>query len=86
MLTLQDCIGFSGVTPEQLEAIADHEHLEMVVAAEWAECMLDRPNGCEIVEHVLADQVAHCRAHGRMARTRRYQDGLDDFVRCHPHH
>ena len=86
MLTLQDCIGFVGLTPEQVEAIADHEHLEMILATEWAECILDKPNGCMIVEGVLADEVDHWRCHGDSQRSRRYQAGLDEFVHHYPHH
>lgn len=86
MLTLQDCIGFTGLTPEQIEAIAEHEHLGMILATEWAECILDRPNGCDIVQCVLADEVEQCRAVGDMARCKRYESCLDDFVRTHQTH
>ncbi len=81
MLTLQDCLGFSRLTPEQIEAIAVHQHLEMIVAAEWAESMLDRPGGRSVVERVLAAEVDRCRSRGDLRRWRRYQSGLDDFVR-----
>lgn len=84
MLTLQDCIGFSGLTPEQLEAVADHEHLDMIIAAEWAETMLDKPNGADIVEHVLSDEVDYCETHGNRSRHDRYQACLDEFHKQHP--
>lgn len=83
MLTLQDCIGICGLNPDQVEAIADHEHLNMIIAAEWAECMLDRPDGTMIVRHVLEDEAAQCRAAGDFMRSRRYQVGLSDFNRSH---
>lgn len=81
MLTLQDCIGICGLNPDQVEAIADHEHLNMILAAEWAECMLDKPGGRDIVSHVLEDEAAHCRAAGDYQRSRRYQQGLAQFRR-----
>ncbi|HIJ61231.1 MAG TPA: hypothetical protein HPQ04_00920 [Rhodospirillaceae bacterium] len=81
MLSLHDCLGFSRLTPEQIEAIADHEHLDMIPAAEWAEWVLDRPNGPVIVQCLLTDQLEHCRAHGDIRRSHRYQSGLDDFIR-----
>ena len=81
MLSLHDCLGLSRLTPDQIEAIADHEHLDMIPAAEWAEWVLDRPNGTVIVQCMLTDQVAHCQAHGHIDRGRRYQSGLDDFIR-----
>ncbi|HVI52101.1 MAG TPA: hypothetical protein VM661_12885 [Candidatus Sulfotelmatobacter sp.] len=84
MLSLQDCIGFSGLTPEQLEAIADHEHLELIIAAEWAEQTLDRSDGEELVEQMLTEEVAYCASHHKTDRLRRYMTGLTDFHRQHP--
>jgi hypothetical protein len=83
MLTLQDCIGFSGLTADQLEAIADHENLDMIIAAEWAEAVLDRPEGEDMVERMLAEEVAFCESHHKEDRLIRFQAGLDDF---HKHH
>jgi len=79
MLTLQDCIGLSGLTSEQVEAIADHEHLDMILAAEWAETVLDRPNGQTIVEHILIEEISFCRDHGCIDRLRRFQHGLEEL-------
>jgi len=85
MLTLQDCIGFSGLTPDQLEAIADHEHLDMIIAAEWAESTLERTDGEELVEHMLAEEVDYCQSHHKADRLRRYQSGLAEFHKQHQH-
>jgi hypothetical protein len=85
MLTLQDCIGFSGLTPDQLEAIADHEHLDMIIAAEWAEVTLDKPEGEELVERMLAEEIDRCASHHKDEALRRYQAGLEEFHKQHPH-
>ena len=85
MLTLQDCIGFSGLTPDQLEAVADHEHMDMIIAAEWAEVTLDQPEGEELVERMLAEEVAHCESRHLGDRVDRYQAGLEQFHKQHPH-
>ena len=85
MLTLQDCIGFSGLTADQLEAVADHEHMDLIIAAEWAEATLDRPEGEEMVERMLAEEVEFCETHPKGDRLIRYQAGLDDFHKHHPH-
>ena len=34
MLTYNDCLGFSELTPEQVSALARHEHLPEIVALE----------------------------------------------------
>ncbi len=83
MLTLEDCIGFSGLTSEQVEAIAHHEHLSMILAAELAENLLESPKGVALVEAILNDEVAYCQTHGNNVRRAVYQAGLDQFLTRH---
>jgi hypothetical protein len=37
MITLGDCIGFCGLTEEEVLAIAEHEHLPEITAAALAQ-------------------------------------------------
>lgn len=84
MLSLVDCIAFSGLTDDQLDAIADYQHLPPVLAAEWAETMLDSPAGRDIVETMLRREVAIAADHGKADCVRRYRQGLVEFVRVYP--
>lgn len=86
MLTLQDCIAFSGLTSDQLDAIAHHKHLPQVIAAEWAETVLDRSDGAQIVEAALVEEVDFACAHGDARCAERYRRGLEDFRRQHIAH
>ncbi len=81
MLTLQDCIGFCGLTPDQLEAVAHHHRMAPVVAAEWAEMMLDRDDGVRVVEAALIEEVAAACAHGDTRCADRYRQALTQFRR-----
>lgn len=83
MLTLQDCIAFSGLTPEQLEAVADYKHLPDVVAAEWAEGALETPRGCKEVEAMLLLEIEAACAHGDQVCAARYRHGLEEFLKAH---
>lgn len=85
MLTLQDCIAFSGLTPDQLDAIARHQHLPAVIAAEWAETVLESEDGVRLVEAVLLEEVACARAAGKRDLAERLRRGLDEFQHDHPH-
>lgn len=82
MLSLVDCIAFSGLTPTQLDAIACHRHIPAIVAAEWAETMLERAEGCAEVEAALAEEVALARDH-HLSCAEEWARGLDEFHRAH---
>ena len=82
MLSLEDCIAFSGLTREQLDAVACFKHLSPIVAAEWAEGALDRTDGCAEVEQILAEEAALACGHHR-ACAAAWKRGLAEFRRDH---
>lgn len=83
MLSLVDCIAFSGLTPDQLEAVACHRHVPVIVAAEWAETELDKPHGAETVEDVLAMEVKLANAH-HLPCAASWINALAEFHVSHP--
>jgi len=85
MLSLIDCIGFSGLTQDQLCAVATYKHLPPIVAAEWAETALETPYGCVEVEHMLEEEASLAsRRHRDCARA--WNAALEEFRRDHPLH
>jgi len=60
MLSFEDCQGLCGLSEEEIRAIAQHEHLPEVVAAELGAYLLREPGGeAEIrrmIEHAAADR------------------------------
>ncbi len=84
MLSLEDCIAFSGLTREQLDAVACHEHLPLIVVAEWAETILEQEDGCIVVEAILAAEVRAAGIHHPDHRDQ-WRRALADFRRTHPH-
>lgn len=83
MLSLVDCIAFSGLTPDQLEAVACAKHVPVIVAAEWAETELDKPHGAEAVESVLALEVQMANNH-HLPCAASWIRALDEFHTTHP--
>ncbi|BAE51702.1 hypothetical protein [Paramagnetospirillum magneticum] len=85
MLSLEDCIAFSGLTAEQLDAVACHEHLPLIVVAEWAETVLAAEDGCAKVAAILAEEVEAAVIHHK-DRLGDWAHGLEEFLREHAVH
>lgn len=83
MLSLVDCIAFSGLTPDQLEAVSCYRHVPVIVAAEWAETALDSLDGTHEVETALAEEAKLATAH-HLACAGCWDKALDQFRREHP--
>lgn len=80
MLSVHDCIAFSGLTADQLDAVAFHQGLSPVLAAEWAGTVLDRPDGPSVIETTIAAAARHARASGHDRRADRFEAGLCEFL------
>lgn len=83
MLSLEDCIAFSGLTADQLDAVACHEHLPLIIVAEWAETVLDAADGCTRVAAILVEEVEAAPRHHK-DRAADWAEALAQFRREHP--
>lgn len=83
MLSLVDCVAFSGLTPEQLDAVACYKHVPPVVAAEWAESVMEDSGGESLVESALESQAQLAHDH-HLAAEATLDRALDQFRHDHP--
>ena len=49
MISLEDCIAFSGLSEDEVAAIGEHEHIPQVAACALADYLLKQPHGGEAI-------------------------------------
>ena len=84
MLTLQDCIGICELTEEEILAIAQHEHVPEIVAAELGEYLIHAKNGVPHIRRIILDDIEEARTHGREGEVERLKMVLKHFIATHP--
>jgi hypothetical protein len=84
MLTLKDCIDLCGLTKEEIDAIAEHEHLPEIVAVELAAYIVQTPGGAPMIRRMILDDIAAAEARGDHAHARHLRSCLCHFARNHP--
>jgi hypothetical protein len=57
MLTFDDCVALCELTEEEIAAIAEHEHLPMIVAAELGNYLIQAPDGALRVKRIILDDM-----------------------------
>ena len=83
MLTLEDCIALSDLTSEEIDAIAEHEHLPETIAAELGCYLVHRPDGREAIRLMICADIAAARGRGDMRHSAELRSVLRHFVeRC----
>lgn len=62
MLTLKDCIDLSNLSDAEVDAIAEHEHVPEIVAAEIGCELINTAAGRLVIKRYIRDNLIHARA------------------------
>lgn len=84
MLTFDDCLGLCELTEEEVAAIAEHEHLPMIVAAELGNYIIQGPDGALRVKRIIVDDIRAAAAGRNLAHVLALKLVLRHFVERHP--
>jgi hypothetical protein len=52
MLSFEDCVALSSLTEDEIAAIAEHEHLPMIVAVELGNYLVQTPDGSGYIKKI----------------------------------
>jgi hypothetical protein len=85
MLSLEDCLSLCELSEEEVLAIAHHEHLPEIAAAELANYLVHTPAGEMRIKTIIRDDLAEALARGDRARELALKLMLRNFVLQHPH-
>jgi hypothetical protein len=85
MLSIRDCVDMCGLTEEEVLAIAEHEHIPEVAAAELANYLIRTPEGELYVKAMIREDIAACLACGNTNRALALKLVLRNYVLQHPH-
>lgn len=84
MLTLEDCIALSELTAEEIRAIAEHEHVPEIVAAELGAYLVQTPEGETRIRAMIRDDIEHATNVGEFHRAALLKLCLRHYLQHHP--
>ncbi len=83
MLTLEDCIALSGLTQDEIDAIAMHENLPEIVAAELGCYLVHMPRGAETIRTMIGSDLAAAQERRDLPQAAKLKLVLKAFIdRC----
>lgn len=83
MLTLEDCIALCGLTKEEVDAIALHEHIPEIAATEMAEYLVHSDDGCLRIRAMIRDDIDAAEKRGDATEVLRLRGVLRHFIAHH---
>jgi hypothetical protein len=84
MLSLEDCIALCGLTEDEVLAIAEHEHIPEIAAAELGNYLVRTPDGELCIKAMIRDDIAAAAARGDWLRELTLKMVVRNFIVEHP--
>jgi hypothetical protein len=83
MLTLDDCLGLCDLSRDELDAIAEHEHLPEVIVAELGHYLVHTAQGRRAIKDIIRDDILAAQARGDFHHSAKLKMVLRHFIdRC----
>jgi hypothetical protein len=86
MLSYEDCVELSDLTEEEIEAIAEHEHLPEIAALEMGSYLVHTEEGVPMIKRIILDDIEEERRRGHNQKVLQLKLVLKHFVETHPQH
>lgn len=84
MLTLEECIGMSGLTEDEIAVVAEHQRVPHIVAAQMGHALLATPKGVYKLRGFIVDLLESAEAARRRDRAKHLDRVLTRFNARHP--
>ena len=84
MLSIQDVIDYCDLERGEIEAIAEHEHVPVVVAAELSEQLLCTPEGVYRLHSMIIENMEHALECGEYQHVKDLSETYAHLQRTHP--
>lgn len=84
MLSLEDIIGLSDCTEEEIAAVAMHEHIPDAVAAELASYIVHSKDGVPKLRSIIKEDIEEAQRKGNTEQVAQLKQVLLHFIARHP--
>ncbi len=84
MLTYKDCLALCDLTEAEIAALAEHEHIPEIIAAELGQYLVHRPGGPPMIRRAILDDIAAAQNRGDRRHALVLKLVLKHFCDCHP--
>lgn len=84
MINANDILDMTCLTREEIAAIAEHEHISDIEAAEMGDYMMHIHHGPQAVQSMICDDIREALHKGDISHARALYKTLADFIADHP--
>ena len=83
MLTFEDCLAVCELTEDEIDAIAEHEHVPEMLAVEIGSYIVHGPDGELRIKRMILDDIQAAQNRGNLAHAAHLKQTLRHFIETH---
>jgi len=84
MITPEEIVGMTDLTPEEVDAIAEHEHTTGVLAAGMVEYLMHKHGGPQAINRMICEDIRAALHRDDVAHARALYATLRHFIATNP--
>jgi hypothetical protein len=84
MISLEDCVAMCGLSPEEVAAVSEHEHIPEMAATALAEYLLHQAGGAERIRTMIVEDIHKALDDGRVEHAGQLFSVLRHFLAENP--
>ncbi len=84
MISIDDIIGMTDLTRDEVAAVAEHECIPEACAAALADYLMHRPKGAEVIRAMISDDIKAALRRGDRMHAGELLCALKHFMAEHP--
>ena len=84
MISLQDCLALCDLTPDEVAAIGEHEHVPEIIATSLGSYLIHRAHGAERVRDMIVEDIRSSVRRHDISHARHLVSVLRTFLHDHP--
>jgi hypothetical protein len=84
MISLEDCVGLSGLTEEEVLAIAEHEHIPEIAASALGQYLSRQEHGIEQIRDMIVHDIRQAQQDQNKQHIVVLLHVLHHFLKAHP--
>jgi hypothetical protein len=84
MISLEDCLGLCDLSPDEVRAVGEHEHLPDILAAALGSRLLQSEHGAEKIRDMFLGQFRTALQRRDITTARHLAGTLRHFLHGHP--
>ncbi|UTW13713.1 hypothetical protein KDW95_08765 [Marinobacterium rhizophilum] len=85
MLTYEECLAMCDLTEDEIQAIAEHEHMDPMIAMALGQYLTSH-HGDQRIKSIILDDIKRAERCGNTAHAEVLRKVLQHFLATHPEH